>query len=243
MSLKGKRVIGIIQARSGSTRLPGKVLKDMAGAPLLYYVIERAKCSRLVDMLVLATTDCPEDQAVAEMGRGCGIKVFRGHEDDVLGRFIDCLKWLSEDFDLLVRINADNPLICAEVIDHALEHLLNNNLDVVNPFLSSATSYPFGVGAEVCSIDTLLEVHRCATDPKHREHILFYAYERKDRFAISGLEAPSLMQSPELSVTVDTMEEFEKVTRFLTPLSMPQRLSLTVCDIIAGLTLKTRKRS
>jgi len=233
MSFLNKNIIGIIQARSGSTRLPNKVLLPICGKPSLHYVIERSKLSKYIDKLVLATTTNTLDGNVALIGNENRIDVFRGSENDVLGRFYKCLNQLNDDFDYIVRINADNFLICPEVIDHALEEIISHDADIINPFQNN--TYPFGVGAEVAHIDIFKKINHVTANLEnsdYREHIFLYAYEMKQEFKIFDLQAPVKLTRPDINVSVDTNDTFEKVNKFFMKCTPKQRITCSVLDII-----------
>ena len=110
------RIVAVIQARMGSTRLPGKVLKPIAGKPLLWHIIHRLKASHLIEDIAIATTTNPLDEAIVEFGRSEGIAVVRGPEDDVLARFARAAEQL--DADIIVRVSADAPIIDAGFVVH-----------------------------------------------------------------------------------------------------------------------------
>ena len=123
------RIVAVIQARMGSTRLPGKVLKPVAGKPLLWHIVHRLKKSTLIDAICVATSVNPLDDAIAEFGAAHGVTVVRGPEDDVLARFARAAE--VTDADIIVRVNADAPFIDAEFIDHLVTALIEQDGDYV----------------------------------------------------------------------------------------------------------------
>ncbi|HEX4535049.1 MAG TPA: NTP transferase domain-containing protein, partial [Rhizomicrobium sp.] len=123
------RIVAVIQARMGSTRLPGKVLKPIAGKPLLWHVVHRLKKSSLIEQIAIATSVNPLDDAIVEFGREHGIPVVRGPEDDVLARFACAAEAL--DADIIVRVSSDAPFIDAGFVDHLLVSLIEQNGDYV----------------------------------------------------------------------------------------------------------------
>ena len=110
------RIVAVIQARMGSTRLPGKVLKPVAGQPLLWHIVHRLKASHLIEEIAIATTTNPRDDAIVEFGQAHGVTVVRGPEDDVLARFACAAETL--DADIIVRVSSDAPFIDAGFVDH-----------------------------------------------------------------------------------------------------------------------------
>src|SRR3989338_6338872 len=121
--IQGMMTIGIIQARMGSTRLPGKILKPLLGEPMLARRLERVKRAKKLDAIVVATTDKPEDDATAELAQKCGTRVFRGSEQDVLNRYYQAAKQEGVSTDtVIVRLMADCPLHDPAIIDEAVKH-------------------------------------------------------------------------------------------------------------------------
>src|SRR5437868_9379403 len=126
---KHPRIVAVIQARMGSTRLPGKVLRPVAGKPLLWHIVHRLKASRLIDEIAIATTVNPLDEAIVEFGAAQGIAVIRGPEDNVLARFAKAAEIL--DADIIVRVSSDAPFLDARFIDHLVVSLIGQSGDYV----------------------------------------------------------------------------------------------------------------
>src|SRR5581483_7544858 len=116
------RIVAVIQARMGSTRLPGKVLKPIAGKPLLWHIVHRLKACSLIEDIAIATTINPPDEAIVEFGAAENIAVIRGPEDDVLARFALAAEQL--DADVIVRVSSDAPFIDAGFVDHLIQSLI-----------------------------------------------------------------------------------------------------------------------
>src|ERR1700750_3327786 len=112
------RIVAVIQARMGSTRLPGKVLKPIAGKPLLWHIVHRLRASRLIEDIAIATTTNPADEAIVEFAAAEGVTVLRGPEDDVLARFAMAAE--AMDADVIVRVSSDAPFIDAHFVDHLI---------------------------------------------------------------------------------------------------------------------------
>src|SRR5580698_2680156 len=123
------RIVAVIQARMGSTRLPGKVLKPIAGKPLLWHIVHRLKRSQFIEQVAIATSVNPRDDAIVEFGRENDVAVVRGPEDDVLARFARAAELL--DADIIVRVSADAPFVDAGFIDHLVAALIEQNGDYV----------------------------------------------------------------------------------------------------------------
>src|SRR5271156_4903508 len=165
------RIVAVIQARMGSTRFPGKVLKPIAGKPLLWHIIHRLKRSNLIEQVAIATSTNPRDDAIVEFAREHDVPVVRGPEDDVLARFARAAELL--DADVIVRVSSDAPFVDAGFIDHLLESLLEQNGDYVLLEDGAITGHegvdPFTRRA----LDKLMmDAH---SDPAAREHAPGYS--------------------------------------------------------------------
>lgn len=203
------RVVLIVQARMGSTRLPGKVLKPLVGAPMIQRQLERlARCAN-VDQIVVATTESPKDDPIAELLNYLGgVGVFRGSEEDVLSRFNDAAKGFGAD--VVVRVTADCPLIDPGVVDAGIE--LYRSLQPEVAYVSNGVirTYPRGLDVEVFPMSALSEAHAEATKASDREHVTPFIWRRPDLYPRADL-----LDSDDNSWyrwTVDTPEDFELVT-------------------------------
>lgn len=187
------RVVAITQARMGSTRLPGKVLLAMAGKPLLHHHLDRLRRARLVDQVVVATTDQPEDGVIADLAQGLGLPVFRGSETDVLDRFHGAAT--AHGADVVLRVTSDCPLIDPDLIDALLALFLDGwgregrrgrfdhaSIDIAH--------YPRGLDAEAVTMDALRTAWREAEQPFEREHVTPYIYRHPHRFSLGALARP-----------------------------------------------------
>ena len=166
----------IIQARMGSSRLPGKVLKELHGKTVLERVVDRVALSELLDTVVVATSDAPIDDEIVKFCTERDINYFRGSEADVLSRYRCCAE--AHDLSTIVRVTADCPLIDAEVIDHTIELFHDNKLDYASNTVPPETSrWPDGSDVEVFSIDALRLADEKATLEADREHVTFYFWK------------------------------------------------------------------
>ncbi|PWC90499.1 spore coat protein [Azospirillum sp. TSH100] len=211
------RIVAISQARMTSTRLPGKVLMPAAGRPLLAHHLERLSRTPRLDAVVLATTVNTTDDPVAACAQGLGITVFRGDEQDVLGRFAGAAALAGAD--LVVRVTADCPLI-----DPALVGRLIATFQQSQPldYLSiDSTRYPRGLDAEIFPRRLLDEAAATATDPAEREHVTPYIYNHPDRFRLGMALVPDISADPADSWLegqrwcVDEPADYELVRRLL----------------------------
>jgi glutamate-1-semialdehyde 2,1-aminomutase/spore coat polysaccharide biosynthesis protein SpsF len=177
------KILAIIQARMGSTRLPGKVLADIAGQPMLGRVIERVKQSRRVTGIVVATAESAADDAIAQYCMEHGVAYYRGSEADVLDRFYQAAK--LHRAETIVRVTADCPLIDPEVIDRVVAAYLTDDCDYASNTL--ICSYPDGLDAEVFSWDALALAWQSARRAADREHVTPYL-RSSERFRLRNVE-------------------------------------------------------
>lgn len=200
------RTVAIVQARIGSTRLPGKVLLPLLGEPMLTRVMRRADRARTVDEVVLATTRRPEDDALVALAQAEGWPVERGSDTDVLARYIGAAR--SRRADVIVRITADCPLIDPDVIDRTVEAFRESDADYASNTLEPRT-YPRGLDVEVIGRAALERADREDLDPAWREHVTPFIYRHPDRFRLVRVAADR--DSSEHRWSVDTPEDFELV--------------------------------
>jgi len=178
--MKSNKAAAIIQARMGSTRLPGKVMKDLLGKPVLWHDIQRIKQSELIDEIIIATTTKKQDQVIYEKALEWGVKAFRGSEEDVLKRYYDAAA--ENGVDTVVRITSDCPLIDPHVIDEIVEYYNVHDYTLVTNAGSDLKNrtYPRGFDTEVFSFNVLEEAFNKAEERYQREHVTPFIYENPD---------------------------------------------------------------
>ena len=197
------RVVASIEARMGSLRLPGKVLADIHGHPALARLHARLRQSERLDGIVLATTENPADDALAEWADSAGLACFRGSEDDVLLRVVEAHRLMNSD--VVVEVCGDTPLIDPGVIDMAIDTFSTNECDVVST--TWAPSFPQGIDAQVFPLKALEDVEARVTDPAVREHVSLHFYENPARYRVIHLMAPPRWRAPELRCQLDYPED------------------------------------
>jgi spore coat polysaccharide biosynthesis protein SpsF len=205
----------VVQCRYNSTRLPGKALYPLAGIPMVVFLLKRLKAIRVPNRMVLATTTGPEDEAVAAWGEAEGIDVIRGETDDVLARYIRCLE--SFPAPGLVRITADNPLTDPQGVEKVLEALTMDKYDYVSLF----KRFPYGAGVDGFSGPCLTAIHQETKDHRDREHINAFILDNPGRFCCLDIDPPPKLARPDVRLTVDTKEEWEKVNSLFVPEDRP----------------------
>ena len=199
------KVVAIIQARMGSTRLPGKVLRDISGRPMLWHVVQRTRAAETLDEVVVATTTEPIDEAIVTFCRDHGFSCFRGSEDDVLDRYYQTA--LQHSAAAIVRITSDCPLIDSEIVDKTVRAFLAEQPDYASNI--GVRTYPRGLDTEVMTFSALERARREARQPYQRAHVTPYIYENPKQFrilSVTGKEDHSVCRW-----TVDTPEDLEFV--------------------------------
>lgn len=194
----------IIQARMGSTRLPGKILRPIHGKALLEHVLFRLGRLRHATTIVVATSDTPQDDTVADFCRQRGIECFRGSEANVLERYYLCA--LHYGFEQIVRLTADNPFTDIEELDNLIALHLASDSD----FSHSFGALPVGVGAEIFTFAALEASRREGDAPHHLEHVDEYLLEHPERFKTTLLQVGGVKNQPGIRLTVDTPEDHRK---------------------------------
>ncbi len=207
----------IIQARMGSARLPGKVLMPIAGKPLLDHVLGRLKGLNHAARIVVATPTSPENDCIEAHCHGT-VQCFRGSELDVLERYFCCAETFG--FDQVVRLTADNPFTDIVELGRLIELHLAGSYDYTHSF----GMMPLGVGAEILSFEALAVSHREGLVSHHREHVNEFVQENPQRFYTGILDIPVAKRAPELRLTVDTREDYERACR-LAVLAAPEWLT------------------
>lgn len=180
--------VAIIQARMGSTRLPGKVLADICGQPLLQRLVDRVLATPGLDRVVVATTLDAADDVLADWCVLHGVPFYRGSVDDVLDRFWQCAQLYPADF--VVRITADDPLKDPELIAQAIS-LCDSAPEIDYASNTLQPTYPEGLDVEVVRFRTLERAAREAKLPSEREHVMPYIWNHPDRFALRGFTMPT----------------------------------------------------
>jgi len=216
----------IIQARMGSTRLPGKAMMSVQNQkPVLYFVIKQLQECKLIDKIIIATTTNDEDSQIVNYSKNLGIDYFRGSAKDVLDRYYQCAKEYS--ISTIVRIPSDKPLIDPEVVDNVISTFNNNSYDYVTNFLSNPT-FPSGEEVEVFSMNGLKKVWKEAILPSEREHVTPYFSNHEDKFEITHVENSENLSH--LRCAIDRMEDLELVRLIVSKI---KKRPILMKDIVA----------
>lgn len=201
-------VSAIIQARMTSSRLPGKVLFEINGRPLLSYMLDRVKAARTVDQLIVATSLQVSDNPIAGLCQREGIPCYRGSLDDVLDRYYQAARHYKSD--VIVRLTGDCPLIDPQIIDAVVRKFQAGQYDyVANDAPPDGMTYPDGMDVEVFSFKALKRAWQEAKKPSEREHVTFYFWKNPHLFSTSRYDLKENLSGYRL--TVDYREDFEMI--------------------------------
>lgn len=202
------KIVCIVQARTGSTRLPGKVLREVEGKSLLEHLVERLNYCNRIYRIILATTEKESDKPIVEIAQELGIGWFRGSEGDVLSRYLGAAR--AHEAEVIIRVTSDCPLIDPETIDQVVELFTKSGVDYASNTIER--TYPRGLDVEVFSLEALAKVHSLAKEESYREHVTLYMYRHPDRFKLANLVAPADLRRPDLRLCVDTQEDLELIS-------------------------------
>ena len=200
------RVVASIEARMGSSRLPGKVLMDICGKPALHRLVERLRACQSLDEIVVATSSHSTDDVLADWCDQHQVKCFRGSEEDVLNRAVKARQWM--DTDVIVEITGDCPLTDPDVVDLGVETFLSHDADVVSNCGMKLT-WQMGQYVQVFSYSALEEVDRTVSDSAVHEHVSLHFYENPDQYSIINLMAPRRWRHPKWRFQLDYKEDLQ----------------------------------
>lgn len=221
----GEVILAVLQARMGSTRLPGKVLKPILGIPMLFLQIERIMRARLIDALVVATSDDESDDILADETNRRGFAVYRGSRSDVLDRYVKAATPYAPQ--AVVRLTGDCPLADWTVIDHVVQTYRSGRFRYVSN--TDPPTYPDGLDVEVVDYQALLSANAEARLPAEREHVTPFIRSRPDRFPAANVRAS--VDRSALRWTVDEPEDFDLVQTIYEAL-YPSNPAFTTADIL-----------
>lgn len=203
------KVVAIIQARMGSTRLPGKMMMNLAGKPVIQHVFERVEKAEMIDEIWLATTITKDDDILAKWAKKNQIKRYRGSVNDVLDRYYQTA--LLAKADAVIRITGDCPLIDPQIIDQIISEFTKGGFDYVCN--QQPPTFPDGLDTEVFSMATLKKTWQEARLKSDREHVTSYIWQHPDEFKLK-----SVTHVPDMSGhrwTLDTKEDFDLIEKII----------------------------
>ena len=214
----------IIQARMNSTRLYGKVLKKLDEKnPVLYYVIKQLQESKLIDKIVVATSELEIDDSIVKFTKKMKVDVFRGSPTDVLDRHYQCAKKYS--FKIIVRVTSDNPLNDPQIIDRAIKKMNIGKFDCVTTSLLQ--TFPKGIHVEVISMDALTKSWKNSSMPYEREYVTPYIYNNSKKFKIYNLVNPDNLSH--ISFTINKNNDLKFVRKIISKI---EKRPILIKDIL-----------
>jgi len=209
----------LIAARMGSSRFKGKTLADLCGKPMLERMVERVRCSKTIDRIVLATTELAVDDKLEEWAKRSNVLCYRGSSDDVLGRLRDAVNQFN--MEVVVEMLGDNPLVHSSLIDAAVTHYKENDVDYVAtvtneyPYAeSNLKRFPVGVRVQVFGVETIRRCEKLATTPENREHATSFIANHPEIFRTAYVEATGMFQKlnrPELTFAVNHEQNLDLI--------------------------------
>jgi spore coat polysaccharide biosynthesis protein SpsF len=214
-----KNIVLIIQARMGSTRLPGKSMMDLAGAPLVGRILERVKRSRKIDKIVLATSNLKKDDVLENLANEYQVESFRGSETDLVDRYYKCAVYYNAE--TVLRLPADNP--CPEPDEY--DKIINYHLSSNNDFSSNIchfmnNGYPDGIGVEVFTFKSLEEIWRHEKSDERREHIAlnYYDYTKDEKafgskFSVGTIKCPVQYSRPDIILDINDLKDYKFIKK------------------------------
>jgi len=221
-------IVCIIQARIGSTRLPGKVLKEICGKTVLEHDIDRLKRVKNIDEIVIATTTLEKDNVIVNEAKRLGVKIFRGSEENVLSRYYYAAK--ESNAEVIVRVTSDCPLIDSEITEGIIQYFVDNNSKYDYVSNTIKRTYPRGLDTEVFSSDALKKAFNEATLDSNKEHVTPYIWSNPNIFRL-GYFMNNIDYS-DLRWTLDTEEDFELINRIYKHLYIKKNNEFNMNDII-----------
>ncbi len=222
--IKDKKIVASIEARMTSSRLPGKVLMEINGKPVLEILIDRLKRSKYINEIVIATSSNDADDRIEELGKELNVAVFRGSEDDVLGRVVGAVETLKGD--IIVEITGDCPLMDPEVMDSVIEEYIKNypeydyvtNIGYVE---NEVREIPIGMDIRVFTFKDLKYISEITDDPEDREHVSLYFFRTgKNKYKLFNIKTPDKWKrNYSVRLALDTKEDFQFIEKIYTELN------------------------
>ena len=205
--LSSVRIVATIEARMTSSRLPGKVLADVGGMPMLEMMVRRLKRSQTLSGICLATTTSAEDDPLADLAGRLGVMHFRGSEDDVLARVVGAAQ--ASEADVIVETTGDCPMIDPAILDGCVLSYFSSTCHYCSNALDG--SFPRGLEVQVFSRDVLEEVEGTTQEPVDREHVSLFIYEHPECYVLRSVRAVGALRRPDWRWTVDTEHDLDFV--------------------------------
>ena len=202
----------IVLCRYNSSRLPGKILKEINGKPLLSYILERLKLSRQSDQIIVATSDQPTDDPIAEFCEKSKVAYFRGSLNNVAGRFLECAE--SYSLEYAIRINGDNIFTDHHIIDEMIGLAKSCNYDFVSNV--EGRTFPYGMSIEILKTSFYRELYKNFDSEYFKEHVTIYLYEHPELINnVMHFKNKTVPEASGLKLAVDSPEDFKFATKVI----------------------------
>ncbi|MCF6216525.1 MAG: glycosyltransferase family protein [Emcibacter sp.] len=227
------RIVATIEARMTSSRLPGKMMLTCLGKTMLEHMVGRVKRAACLDDIIIATTLNETDDVIAEEATKLNVKYFRGSEDNVMLRVLEAAQNFKAD--IIVELTGDCPLMDPALIDYALAQYSSSGVDYLSNLeiteFKAGLAHPLGYAVQVFSTAILADAYARTEDPLDHEHVSRYLYQTPERYRVKYLPAPILQRGPQMSVTLDTRQDFQVICRVLKALT-PKNPNFTIEDVV-----------
>ena len=208
----------------GALRLPNKMLLHLHGYPICEWVFRRVRLAEKLDQVVFAIPDTERNDVLACFLSSIGATLFRGSENDLVDRYYQAATQVGAD--QIVRVCADNPLICASEIDRLANFFERESCDYAYNHIPRDNGYPDGLGAEICSIKLLEEIQRKAETPEWREHLFNIVWDNRSDYIIKTFNPPNELAFPELKLDLDSMIDYQRL------LEKPYRIDMNAREVV-----------
>jgi len=223
------KIVAIIQARIGSTRLPFKMMLSLHGDPVIKWVVHRVRKSRLIDDIIVAIPISEENDILEKYLQKLKVKVYRGSESNVLSRFVEASDSINASH--IVRVCADNPLVDGVEIDNLINFYQNNSCDYAYNNIPKNNNYPDGLGAEILSFELLKKVEDEVTQQHHKEHCLSYVTDNVDKFNIQTFNVSDKdIAKPNLRFDIDTFDDYYKLSMKEINIDITSKKLIQICE-------------
>ena len=227
---ENKRIVATIEARMTSSRLPGKVLMEVCGKPMLQHMIERLQRVPSLDGIVVATTGNDADVPIVNLAQRMGVGFFQGSEYDVLLRVLHSAR--AYDIDVIVEMTGDCPLIDPVLVEDCIQGYQVAEVDYVSNVLER--TYPRGMDTQVFATEVLADVADRTDDPEDHEHVSIFIYSHPEIYSLKNMPGPPELTNPGLGLTLDTPEDLELIRRIFEIL-YPDNPNFSLANILAVL--------
>ena len=203
------KVVAVIQARMGSERFPGKVMKHLSGKPVLWHIIQILRKVNLINEIVVATTTLSNDDVIEDLCLKENVRIVRGSVNDVLDRFRTAS--ILTNADILVRITGDDPCMDFKIINNVINTHIKSKSDYTSNMIER--TFPRGMDTEVFNVDAIAQAWKTTSNSDDREHVTLFIRNSPDKFKLQNVSALVSANRPDLRLCVDTEEDYNLVSQ------------------------------